>query len=395
MKNRLAIVLGRNYTSRLGMIRAAGVAGCDVAVIQTDKLEKRPKHPIDCYSKYITRGYFKANEPNTELIISVLLKNFKGEVSKPILLPTDDYTASIIDLNIDELKNYFLFPSINLERGKVVYYMDKAVQKEMALEAGFDVATGWTATWKDGKYQIPAGIQFPCFIKPEISFKGASKYVMQKCNTEKQLEAALSKMPGREDYPILIEKYIGIEKEYDVPGISLPGCIYLPGIIEKGEIFLGVTATGRMLHMADFPDIENKLTMFLEKLHFQGLIDIELFESEGRIYFNELNMRFGASGFAMTGSGVNMPEMLIHSLLSESVDTSTSIVQSNAFASEKVLLQKVGAGQMKIAEYNRIVREADLRFVKDDSDPQPYVALEKSKRLVIIKRLIKNIIGRN
>ena len=31
------IVLGRNYTSRLGMIRAAGMAGYDVVVIKTER----------------------------------------------------------------------------------------------------------------------------------------------------------------------------------------------------------------------------------------------------------------------------------------------------------------------------------------------------------------------
>ena len=31
----LAIVTGKNYASRLGMVRAAGMAGCDVVVVQT------------------------------------------------------------------------------------------------------------------------------------------------------------------------------------------------------------------------------------------------------------------------------------------------------------------------------------------------------------------------
>ena len=394
MENQLVIVLGRNYTSRLGMIRAAGSAGCDVAVVQTDKLEKRVKRPIDSFSKYITRGYFKANEPNTELIINVLLNNFKDTIPKPILMPTDDYTASVIDLNIDLLKEFFLFPSVNLEKGQVVYYMDKAVQKEMARAAGFKVANGWTAIWKNGKYQIPNGVQFPCFVKPEVSFKGASKYIMQKCDTEQQLELALSKMPGREDYPILIERFIRIEQEFDIPGLSLPDRVYIPGIIKKDEIFLGVTATGEMLPMSDYPDIEEKLTLFLEKLHFQGLIDVELFESEGHFYFNELNMRFGASGYAMTGSGVNMPEILIRSLLSEKIDTSMKITGANRFASEKVLLQKVSKGQMSIGEYNSTVESADLRFIKNDVDIEPFIALEKSKKEIILKRHIKNILGK-
>ena len=105
-------------------------------------------------------------------------------------------------------------------------------------------------------------------------------------------------------------------------------------------------------------------------------------------------MRFGASGYAMTGSGVNMPEILIHSLLSETIDTSMKITGANEFASEKVLLQKVGKGQMTIGEYNSTVESADLRFVKNDVDPKPFTALEKSKKVIILKRFIKNILGK-
>ena len=50
MKAPLAIVIGRNFTSRIGMIRAAGEAGCEVVVIQTYSYKKR-FHDPDYYSK--------------------------------------------------------------------------------------------------------------------------------------------------------------------------------------------------------------------------------------------------------------------------------------------------------------------------------------------------------
>ena len=55
------VVIGRNYTSRLGMIRAAGMAGHYVIVIKTNG---RPgSKDIDAYSKY-TKEYLFAKEPN-------------------------------------------------------------------------------------------------------------------------------------------------------------------------------------------------------------------------------------------------------------------------------------------------------------------------------------------
>ena len=49
------VVIGRNYTSRLGMIRAAGMAGYDVTVIRTVNAANR--EAFDEKSKYV-KAYF-------------------------------------------------------------------------------------------------------------------------------------------------------------------------------------------------------------------------------------------------------------------------------------------------------------------------------------------------
>lgn len=392
MERRLAIVMGRNYTSRLGMIRAAGEAGCDVAVVQTDRDSGKGGKPVDSTSKYITGGYYRSPMPNADHLITLLRREFSGRDPRPVLLPTDDYTASTVDLNIGLLREDFLFPSIDGEPGRVVRFMDKAVQKALARKAGFDVAKGWTAQWKDERYAIPEDVEFPCFVKPEISFKGANKQSMRRCDTREALDAVLSKIEGREDYPILIEQYIDVEREYDIPGLALGDRIVIPGIIRKGEIFMGVTATGTMLPAEDFPLIREKTERFMSQIGFTGLIDIEVLESGGVCYFNELNLRFGASGYGMTGSGVNLPGLFIRHLCGEAVPAQIPLRAGKTFASEKVLLQEYTAGRIGRREYRDLIRGADFTFIDSAEDPAPAVAFRRSEAMTLLKARIRQML---
>lgn len=394
MGRRLAIVMGRNYASRLGMIRAAGEAGCDVAVIQIGTDVGKGKKPVDAYSRYITAGYLASPGFNTEQLIALLNKRFAGLDPKPVLLPTDDYTASVVDLNLDRLKDGFLMPGIQGETGRTVYYMDKAVQKALAQKAGFEVARGWTATWSNGSYAIPEDVTFPCFIKPEVSFKGAKKQSMQRCDTRAQLVEALARIDGREDYPILIEQFIDIEGEYDIPGLALEERIVVPGIIRKREIYMGVTASGTMLPMEDFPQIKEKIERFMAQFGFTGLIDIELLESGGVYYFNELNLRFGASGFAMTGSGINLPGMLIGHLYGDDIPEDVRLAGRKTFASEKVLIQELSSGKLTLEEYRRQISDVDFTFVGWAKDPGPYRAFHRDEPKTVIKAWIKRLLRR-
>lgn len=373
MNNQWIVVLGRNYTSRLGMIRATGMAGYDIAVVKTDKREKYASKPekIDASSRFVKK-YFCVKEKNDSQIIKLLKDEFAGCSPRPILLPTDDYTAALIDMNINVLKEDFLFPGIGMEQGKVVSYMDKSIQKKIAQSCGLAVAKGLEAFCENGTYVLPEDITYPCFIKPEVSFLG-DKQFMKKCENEKELVSALSDVANRTNCKVLIEEYINIEKEFDIPGLSLREKAFLPGIIEKGIIFLGVTGTGVIKPIETYPGIQEKLSAFLKKIGFTGLVDIEMFASNGKIYFNELNLRFGASGFAMTGNGINLPAMFISHILGNTLYAeSEKRVKEAFFASEKVCLQAYTNDRLSWSEYKEIMRKTDYQFIHYLDDMKPY-----------------------
>lgn len=386
------VVLGRNYTSRLGMIRAAGVAGNDVYVVKTEKRTGYKKCKIDESSKYV-KGYYCVPEPDSEGLIRLLNKLFSNRKETVVLLPTDDYTASAIDLYQEQLDSCFVYPHINHTVGEVVKYMDKGRQKELAIQAGLAVPACWTAVFENDRYIIPENIIYPCFTKPKVSFQG-SKFFMKRCNSREELQSLLNEITNKSRCPILIEQFIEIEKEYDIPGFSDGKKVVIPGVIEKGFIHLGVTATGTMRSRSTIEDIAKKLEEFVRMIGFVGLIDIELYESNGEVYFNELNLRLGASGYAATKTFGNLPELLINCLKGQELNLEkiNNSFEPKTFASEKVCSQLLNANVLSWSQFWDLLRNVDFGFIKSQDDVVPYKYFCIDVGILRIKKIGKQLI---
>ena len=387
----LAIVFGLNYTARLGMIRAAGMAGCDVVVISTAKKESVAKM-IDAKSKYVVEYHVCPNLDDEKLLI--LIEKYRTSSRDVFLLPTDDYPASVIDKHINELKSDFFLPHINFTPGEVVRIMDKKRQKDLAEKSGFDVAKSWTLVNENGRYKIPEGVEYPCFAKPQASYAAFMKSLMRRSNSESELKEVLDEFVSHGyTLPILVEQFIEIDHEYVVDGVSLSGKSIHPLMIEKGLIYKGVTATGRIINTRSLNEVNERLSTFFKLLGFTGVYDLELFESKGKIYFNELNARIGACGYAFIKSGMNYPQMLM-AYLKDGEEPSNFVFESDGrtFASEKACLQLYNAHSISIIDYIKNLRSVDFRFLKDWSDIKPYWNYLSSLYLpLLVRRLLKKI----
>lgn len=394
MDKNIAVVMGRNYTSRLGMIRAAGEAGCDVVVVRTMKRSKKIRNlrELDSKSKYVKK-YLIAYEPEPQYLIDLLNNEFSSVTAPIILLPTDDYTASTIDLYQEQLNDNFLFPNVNHESGAVVHLMDKDIQKGLARASGLNVAEGWVAEIQNGAYTIPDGIRYPVFTKPKVSFSG-NKNCMKRCNNQHELEVVLKGVASQRDCPILIEQYIEIEKEYGVLGYCDTQRVVIPCLVDKVEIgsgkHKGVTMIGEVHPMEELGELAERLKRFLSNTGFVGLIDIDLYESNGVIYFSELNLRLGAFGYAAMCAGINMPQMLIETLLGHDFpNVKIKMDHTVRCISEKVCLEDYTDGFVERKIYKKRLKMAEYSFIKSNRDPAPYryFVLEEGKML--IKRLLK------
>lgn len=388
------VVIGRNYTSRLGMVRAIGKAGHEVMVIRTNRGNDKD---IDAFSKYV-KGYFHAYEPDRNALMKQLLSLSESPDEKVVLIPVDDYAASVIDENVDKLQSRFHFPNIGMKCGAINKLMDKDFQKRLARDSGLKVSSGWTIDIKNGKYVLPEDIQYPCFPKPQISFLG-DKRCMRKCSTEAELRSVVDEVARHADCPLLVEQYVEIEKEYGVLGFCAEGKSLTPGLVLKEMIgegaHKGVTKLGVVTPLANNKSLHDSIGRFLLSTGLTGLCDIDLYESNGVIYFNELNLRFGAFGYSIFCSGVNLPDMLVRTFLGESVDINRVTIRPKTIClSEKVNFEDYLAGYYNHKEYTCINSLADFTFLADKEDPAPYKAFCRHTRILRFKTIVKRIAKR-
>lgn len=395
------IVIGRNYTSRLGMIRAVGKLGYEVIVISTVyKLPdvKSKTKSIDYYSKYV-KQYLFALEPNRENLISVLLSIPQEKNQKDIIIPVDDYAASTIDLYLDKLKDRFLFPNIEGRQGAITRLMDKNLQKEIAKKSGLYVANGWSVDVKHGQYSLPVDIHYPCFPKPQVSFMG-NKRCMKRCDNEAELRQSMDEvLRSNPECPFVIEEYINIEREYATLGFSDGETVVLPAMIhllrDGSGPHKGVTLQGQILPASQYHGFLSQVKNFIKGLHFVGLFDVDSYESNGKIFFNELNLRFGASGYAITASGVNLPELLVRKLLNVTYTEPSDIKCSSLFVNEKVALDEYAGYYIDRIAYRSFIETSKITFIQSKDDVAPYVYFKrKSKRIereVEIRKLVKRL----
>lgn len=387
-----AVVCGRNFTSRLGMIRALGECGYDIILVRTNK-----GHDVDSYSRYVVKDMF-SSERNEGALLQTLLSLSSESEGKMLLMPVDDYCAAVIDQNLDVLKDKYLFQNIDMTQGELVRLMDKELQKSLAVEAGMNVASGCRVKIEDGTYSVPEGVRYPCFTKPLASFKEGKSF-MRKCSSEKELRTVLdSAASARKSCEIMVEDFVQIEKELAIVGISDGAKVVIPGVIqmlldgimyvEGAATHTGVTCLGKVCPPGQYKDFLSRIEDMVKELHYVGLFDVDAYVADGRLFFNELNLRFGASGYSMTASGINLPKMLADTLRSGSAKADCVALDHEVqFVSEKALLELWGHKGIGWREYMNYVWKSQVRFIYNKADIVPFLLYQYK----IVKAWFKRI----
>lgn len=396
------VIIGHGYTSRLGMIRALGVAGYEVIVIVMTGYKRDGKtlnttKPIDCYSKYVSR-YLYNLASDKEGLIDLLLRECVDPTQKVVVIPDSDVSAAAVDMNYDRLSPYFLFPHINNEQGAVVRWMDKTRQKVLASECGLNVAKSWTIRVVEGKYTIPNELQYPCFPKPLATIVGG-KGGLKRCNNETELRAVIAMLVQKKPtIDIMAEEFRNIQTEYAVLGFSDGKDVVIPGVLEiismaNGGHF-GVAKQGRIMPVKGYEELIDKFRSFVLQIGFVGIFDIDFYKSDGELFFGELNLRYGGSGYAVTASGVNLSEMLVKTLLGQSIDDlPKQITKTSVYCNERMCVDDWYGGYITRRELYQIFETSDICFVFDKEDSKPTPQLMKYIRKQRIKKMVKQVIG--
>ena len=391
------IIIGHGFSSRLGMIRTFGKMGCevDVVVIAAPSRFGRYQMPIDCRSKYVRKVFFSPSG-NREGLIDLLLKNCVAQDEKPVLIPDSDFAASTIDLYQERLQDKFLFPHIDHMPGRIVHWMNKLNQKALAREVGLNVASGQVIHISDGRFTIPDSVKYPCFPKPLASAYGG-KRGLKKCKDEKELSALLSSFNVK-NIDVLVEEYIEIDKEYAVVGFANQSHVIIPAVIvlsQKGNGgHVGVAKIGELIPVAGFESLLSRFEVFVEKVGLTGLFDIDFYESNGVSYFGEMNMRYGASGYALFKNGINLPGMLLEELQGrKGMPMCMQTFKGHAtFMNERVCIDDWISGKMSLIQLRRELKERERGFVYDLEDPKPYLHMKRTILQSIPKREVLKVI---
>lgn len=378
--NKTAVLIGHNFNSILGLARALGIKGWEVSAIRTVYKKKKSIAGSlglspESRSKYIS-FYKRIDGNNTAELLHTLKKISKGDSAKGILLPVDDLSAIFVDENLSELSNLYYVPNVDGTPGEVIHLMDKYYQKQLAIKAGLPVPRGWSIHIEGGTYQISEDISYPCFAKTETPILGR-KLFMGKCNSREELDKLLDRTARACDCEMLVEEYIPIEKEYGCVGVSDGSRVCIPGFTEK--IMLGhgtnagVTVCGKIHIPDEYPETWNRMKEFISSTRFQGIFDIDLYEADGIVYFNELNVRMGAEGVGTLLAGVNLAEMFANIVQNEGLNETFDVkAQPITFINERPLYSDYGENYISWKQCKEALCNVDQKCIYARDDKGPY-----------------------
>ena len=398
------IIIGQGYSGRLSIAHSVGEIGCEVVIIalvphNEDGKTLYKKKPIDAYSKYVKQVYF-CFQKDGDGIIRILLDKCKEKDSKPIIIPDNDFSAAIIDKNKESLKDFFLFPYFKRDSETVTDWMNKTKQKELAIQLGLNVASSTMVEIRNGKYTMPhSGVKYPCFAKPMMSIVGG-KSGLKKCDYEADLRNHLDYMSKRNNLDVLLEDYKEIQQEYAVLGFSDGENVVIPGILKILKLahggHYGVAIQGEVSSISpEHKHIIEVFKKYILTVGFVGIFDFDYYKSEDVLYFGELNLRFGGSGYAYTKMGVNLPAMFVRFLSGEQYkDMQKTINGSATYINERMLIDEWYDGYISKKEMDHLFNSSDIKFVASEEDLEPMRQMNKMIKINQIKKFIKLCIGR-
>ena len=202
---------------------------------------------------------------------------------------------------------------------------------------------------------------------------------MHRCSSRDELSALLVRLSGTERVEMMVEDYLDIRHEYSLLGLCTKNGTIGPGffVAEKGghDERRGVAMTGIVLTPSAHQELVDKLIRFMSSLNYEGLFDIDLIETaDGKMYFTEVNFRYGASGHVITQCGANLPGMLAdYMLFGRPVDLDCTVTQTGKrFASEKILFEEYTHGYIRRSEIRSCMDTVDCTFIRNKVDPRPY-----------------------
>ena len=169
-------------------------------------------------------------------------------------------------------------------------------------------AFGAAACWTDPEEFLGAAARgeasFPVFVKPVC---GSASLNISRVETEEELRVLFARHEGLMIQELLTGQEYGADVYIDLISGK---CTH---IFLKKKLRMRAGETDKSVSVQN-PELFGLLSDFAQKAGFRGMIDVDLFEQDGRWILSEVNPRFGGGYPHAYACGVNFPAALIRNL---------------------------------------------------------------------------------
>lgn len=375
------IIWGVDDYNTLGLFRQLGRYDLDITFIVFQGV----RH-CATLSRYCTRY---VDIPDLDDGLRYLMENFKDEVSRPVIINSNDLIAEILDQNREMLSRYFVVPGTS-KAGLLRKIDSKMEMTRIASEIGFLVPDSREVKWNSDVDDV----RFPCLLKPVQQTLGKyNEFKFKVCKNQRALKNTLRFV--RKDSSFILQDYIPKDAVALVYGCrTLDGQVHLAGVLEKNRFCDNGDGSHGVL-MSDFPKYINPdhIEAFMRYADFYGLFSVEYLIHEGKAYFIEVNWRNDGTSHLFYQAGANLPLLWVISGVGVNVDGISRKVSSTSWFMDEIFDEE--NIRKKVISREQWVKERDEATVfkyYDKDDPAPYEAVRKGRRK---KLLLDSIVARN
>ena len=207
------------------------------------------------------------------------------------------------------------------------------------------------------------------------------------------MQRVLDRIALQNDTEVLVEDFKNIDIEYAVVGVSDGENVIIPGVIEfivNSKSHFGIAREGKIMPVDGFEALLEQFKTYVRRVGFCGLFDIDFYKSNGKMFFGEMNLRFGGSGYAYTAMGINLPALCCHSLLGKDIRSNDqNLTESATYVNERMCVDDWSFYYITKQEMFEIINTSDIRFVMDEKDNGSQKKLQSYIKMQHIKRVLR------
>jgi D-aspartate ligase len=289
------LVIGAQSHGPLGIFRSLGRLGIPVHAIDPD-----PRLPPS-YSRYLrSRSRIDLTDASSDALIEQLLHVADAFDRQPIVIPTSDQTAMLVDEHRDALRSNVVIPP--QPRGLASSLADKRTMAHLAVAHGVPTPRVEFPKDVDEVRRYAADGVFPVMLKgiDGARLKARTGRRMVIVEERSQLEQIYREMEDPAAPNLMLQEYIpGGDNDvwmfngyFDANSDCLVG--FTGRKIRQSPIHTGATSLGVCLPN---PEVEETTMRWMKELGYRGILDIGYrFDArDGRYKVLDVNPRIGAT----------------------------------------------------------------------------------------------------